>query len=80
MAFQLLLVISGVESPTQATEDSFFDVFTVLYCFSIFLLFFTVLLRQSMEDYCICVYEVTVQTVSKLEVFSGIFAKNPVTL
>ena len=22
MAFQLLLVISGVESPTQATEDS----------------------------------------------------------
>ena len=24
MAFQLLLVISGVESPTQATEDSIF--------------------------------------------------------
>ena len=24
MAFQLLLVISGVESPTQATEDSFY--------------------------------------------------------
>ena len=23
MAFQLLLVISGVESPTQATEDSY---------------------------------------------------------
>ena len=26
MAFQLLLVISGVESPTQATEDSSFCV------------------------------------------------------
>ena len=29
MAFQLLLVISGVESPTQATEDSIILTFTL---------------------------------------------------